>query len=108
MALGNYGGYGYPYPQAQSSITWVEGPQEVDAYPMVPNAAAALWDKHQTVIYIKQTDAMGRASVKILDYKERVSEAQAPAVTRDDIAEIKDRLTALEGLMRTKEVQEHE
>ena len=55
----------------QSGMLWVSGEQEAYAYPVAPNAAVALWDSNKQSVYIKQADASGRPTIKILDYTER-------------------------------------
>ena len=61
---------GYPlnYYQPQSPITWVQGPQQVEAFPVQYGGTVVLWDKEQPVIYIKSVDNFGNSSMQILDY----------------------------------------
>lgn len=49
-------------------ITWVQGPQQVEAYPVQYGGTVVLWDKELPVIYIKSVDNFGNASIQILDY----------------------------------------
>lgn len=52
-------------------ITWVQGSQQVETYPVQYGGTVVLWDKEQPVIYIKSVDNFGNASVQILDYEFR-------------------------------------
>lgn len=58
-------------PQISTGILWVSNEQEAQNYPVAPNNAVALWDSSSPVIYLKQTDASGKPSIKIYDLKER-------------------------------------
>lgn len=57
--------------QPQNPITWVQGPQQVEAFPVQYGGTVVLWDKEQPVIYIKSVDNFGNASIQILDYEFR-------------------------------------
>ena len=74
MAYLPYQPYYQPY-QQQSGMLWVSNEQEAYTYPVAPNAAVALWDSSRPTVYIKQADASGRPTVKILDYTERTASA---------------------------------
>lgn len=94
-----------PQPVPQSSITWVDSQSEAEAYPMAPNAAIALWDRKQSCIYVKQTDAMGRAMLRILDYTDRSAAqekqtAQPELATKADLAALTEAVKGLETLLR--------
>lgn len=88
-------------PVYQSGINWVNDYAEMEAYPMAPNTAGAFWDRRQTCIYVKQTDATGRATVKVLDYKERGTEQakeapSEPLATKEDMASVLAALKRIE------------
>jgi hypothetical protein len=122
---------GYPYQQTyqqpvqtpaqtqqpiqQSGIIWVQnGLAEAEQYPLAPNSAVALWDAKQPVIYIKQADATGRASIRILDTKERTETsnkaeeekpAQANLATREDIAAVLASVQHLADLIKKEDAE---
>lgn len=65
-------------------ITWVQGSQQVETYPVQYGGTVVLWDKEQPIIYIKSVDNFGNASVQILDYTFRKN--QAPIVQEPTIS----------------------
>lgn len=97
----------------QSGIIWVQGGlAEAEQYPLAPNSAVALWDAKQPVIYIKQADATGRASIRILDTKERTETSnkaeeekavQANLATREDIAAVLASVQHLADLLKKED-----
>lgn len=96
-----------PYPQQtyqqqpQSGIIWISSANEVDAYPVAPNSAVALWHKSEPVVYIKQADATGKPAVH--PYKLTDLAAPVPAEENDAAklsAQIKAMQEALEALTR--------
>ena len=66
------------YQPQQSPMIWVQGPQQVDTYPVQYGGTVVLWDKEQPIIYIKSVDNFGNPSVQILDYTFRKN--QAPVI----------------------------
>lgn len=72
------------YQPQQSPMTWVQGPQQVDTYPVQYGGTVVLWDKEQPIIYIKSVDNFGNPSVQILDYTFRKN--QAPVVQEPTIS----------------------
>lgn len=87
-------------PIAQSGVQWVSGEQEARGYLIAPNSAVALWDSTAPTVYLKQSDASGKPTLKIYDLVERTEAPQtAPLgkpvefVTREEF----DRLAALVG-----------
>lgn len=88
----------------QSGIIWVEnGYQEAANYPMAPNMAIPFWDRHADVIYLKQSDAAGRQTIRVLDYKDRTGQEQQPEaqpVTKGDLVEIIAEIRSLEALVK--------
>lgn len=52
-------------------ITWVKDASEAASYPVAPNNAVALWDSSAPTIYLKQTDAAGKPTIKTYDLVER-------------------------------------
>lgn len=60
------------FPQGQSGgMIWVGSSMEAEQYLMAPNSAVTLWDKNAPAVYIKQTDASGRPTMKTYDLVER-------------------------------------
>ena len=101
------------YPQ-QSGMLWVSGEQEAFSYPVAPNAAVALWDSGKPTVYIKQADASGRPTLKILDYTERPQNAPtgvSPAggsnnttyATKSDIERISQEIEAIKSKLKGAE-----
>lgn len=66
--------------QNQSSILWVSSEREACEYPIAPNAAVALWDSNNPVVYIRKADASGKPDTEIYDLVKRntLQAAQAP------------------------------
>ena len=86
-----------PAQPTQSGIVWISGgDQEALAYPVAPNNAVTLWSQTEPVVYLKQADASGRASMKVYDLVERSTaahdkkdEPDRPAIdfaTKEDLA----------------------
>lgn len=121
---------GYPYQQTyqqpvqapaqtqqiqQSGIIWVQnGLAEAEQYPLAPNSAVALWDAKAPVIYIKQADATGRASIRILDTMERTEASnkadeekpvQANLATREDIAAVLASVQKIADLIKKEDAE---
>ena len=86
----------------QTSIIWVSGEQEAQSYPVAPNNAVALWDSNGSAIYLKQTDASGKPSIKAYDLKERASGGVSAQTGKDieyaEKSEIEALSAALEAL----------
>lgn len=73
----------YQQPQQQTSMIWVSGEREAQSYPVAPNNAVALWDSNGSTIYLKQTDASGKPSIKAYDLKERASSGVSSSPATD-------------------------
>lgn len=96
-------------PVAQGGVQWVSGRQEAENWMIAPNTAIALWDSSAPVIYLKQSDASGKPTLKTYDLVERLASApdaqKAPAaeyVTRKEF----DALAALVSEMKGKKRKE--
>ena len=77
----------YQPAQPSASLIWVGSYMEAQSYPVAPNNAVALWDSNSPAIYLKQSDAAGRPSLKVFDLVERTETAQtAPGSTQPDYA----------------------
>lgn len=102
----NYLNYGMPnyYHQMPSQppqtpqntdhgFVWVEGLEEANKWFVAPNSAVQLWDKKDSVIYLKSADATGMQSMRILDYTERDSTPKAGNyITREEFDELAKRI----------------
>lgn len=92
--------------QAAPSIIWVPNAQAAEGYLVAPNSAVVLWDSSAPVVYLKQTDASGKPSMKTYDLVERTIPAQTPPqtaqqpgvefVTRAEFDKLAARCAALE------------
>ena len=92
-------------PVATGGVQWVSSEQEARGYLIAPNSAVALWDSSAPTVYLKQSDASGKPTLKIYDLVERTETAsnapQKPGVefvTREEF----DRLAALVGEIKGK------
>lgn len=97
-----------PVPQnpiATGGVQWVSSEQEARGYLIAPNSAVALWDSTAPTVYLKQSDASGKPTLKIYDLVERAEtprtatqEKGVEFVTRKEF----DRLAALVGELKGK------
>lgn len=108
-----------PYPQAQpqipvqqqtpyssnytansntSSLIWVKGRMEADAYPVAPNGAVALWDQENPCIYLKKADASGKPSLVVYDLVERADKPSAPEAEFASKVDLEDAKADLESI----------
>lgn len=92
-------------PVATGGVQWVSSEQEARGYLIAPNSAVALWDSTAPTVYLKQSDASGKPTLKIYDLVERAEtprtapqEKGVEFVTREEF----DRLAALVGEMKGK------
>ena len=92
-------------PIAQGGVQWVNGEQEARGYLIAPNSAVALWDSSAPTVYLKQSDASGKPTLKIYDLVERaettrtaLQEKGVEFVTREEF----DALAALVGELKGK------
>lgn len=92
-------------PIAQGGVQWVNGEQEARGYLIAPNSAVALWDSSAPTVYLKQSDASGKPTLKIYDLVERVETPRTASqekgvefVTRKEF----DALAALVGELKGK------
>ena len=80
--------------QNGQSMVWVNGEQEAQSYLLAPNTAIALWDSTNPCIYLKQSDASGRPTIKTFDLVERTGEKHnAPEIlyaTKDELRALED------------------
>jgi hypothetical protein len=92
-------------PVATGGVQWVSSEQEARGYLIAPNSAVALWDSSAPTVYLKQSDASGRPTLKIYDLVERAEtprtapqEKSVEFVTRKEF----DALAALVGELKGK------
>lgn len=92
-------------PVATGGVQWVSSEQEARGYLIAPNSAVALWDSTAPTVYLKQSDASGKPTLKIYDLVERVEtprtapqEKGVEFVTREEF----DRLAELVGELKGK------
>jgi hypothetical protein len=92
-------------PVAAGGVQWVSSEQEARGYLIAPNSAVALWDSTAPTVYLKQSDASGKPTLKIYDLVERAEtprtatqEKGVEFVTRKEF----DRLAALVGELKGK------
>ena len=92
-------------PVATGGVQWVSSEQEARGYLIAPNSAVALWDSTAPTVYLKQSDASGKPTLKIYELVERAETAsnapQKPGVefvTRKEF----DALAALVGEIKSK------
>ncbi len=92
-------------PVATGGVQWVSSEQEARGYLIAPNSAVALWDSTAPTVYLKQSDASGKPTLKIYDLVERAETPRtAPKgesvefVTHEEF----DRLAVLVGELKGK------
>lgn len=69
--------------QPKNDMLWVLNKNEADSYPVAPNCSVVLWDKNAPTIYVKSMSANGVPSMRTLDFKERVENAQNQSVINE-------------------------
>lgn len=85
-----------PAAPVTSGMLWVSDEREASLYPVAPNTAVALWNSKAPYVYIKQSDASGKPSLKVYALTEQAedreqSKAEAPAqnyATKDELAAV--------------------
>lgn len=125
----NYQNYPQAYPQQQiqpqpqqnisSGIVWVQGIEGAKAHPVAPGQAVLLMDSDSDCLYLKSADMTGMPSLRVFDYKERVSAPQGTKnedfsqfATKEDISlyvtkdELKSAISELEKKLKGKKKDE--
>ena len=102
-------------PIAQGGVQWVNGEQEARSYLIAPNSAVALWDSSAPTVYLKQSDASGKPTLKIYDLVERaetprtaLQEKGVEFVTRKEFDALAARVGELKGKKKRKEDDDDE
>ena len=78
--------------QIQSGNIWVNGFEEVNAFPVAPNTSVRLWHKNKPILYIKTADASGRPTIEAYDLHRQTelddseSEKQTEYALKSDLA----------------------
>jgi hypothetical protein len=58
------------------TLTRVNGIEGARAYQMAANSTVALFDSNDDVMYIKATDGAGFPTIRVFEFKEKVSESK--------------------------------
>lgn len=102
-------------PVATGGVQWVSSEQEARGYLIAPNSAVALWDSTAPTVYLKQSDASGKPTLKIYDLVERAETAsnapQKPGVefvTRKEFDALAALVGELKGKKKRKEDEDDE
>lgn len=80
------------------SIVWVQNEAEAMNYLVAPNSAVTLWDSNSPVVYLKQTDASGKPSMKTYDLVERTQKTVQKNVeyaTKEELNALAAKIEAL-------------
>ena len=102
-------------PVATGGVQWVSSEQEARGYLIAPNSAVALWDSTAPTVYLKQSDASGKPTLKIYDLVERAETPRtAPQgksvefVTRKEFDALAVLVGELKGKKKRKEDEDDE
>ena len=102
-------------PIAQGGVQWVSGEQEARGYLIAPNSAVALWDSSAPTVYLKQSDASGKPTLKIYDLVERAETPRTASqekgvefVTRKEFDALAALVGELKGKKKRKEDEDDE
>lgn len=98
---------------SQNGIIWVANINEAMGFPVVPNAAVALWDSNSPCIYVKQADQTGKPTMKIYDLVERTpapasqkTETQMPDyITRQEFEKL---AAKVDGMIPAKKAKKED
>ena len=102
-------------PVATGGVQWVSSEQEARGYLIAPNSAVALWDSTAPTVYLKQSDASGKPTLKIYDLVERAEtprtapqEKGVEFVTRKEFDALAALVGELKGKKKRKEDEDDE
>ncbi len=102
-------------PVATGGVQWVSSEQEARGYLIAPNSAVALWDSTTPTVYLKQSDASGKPTLKIYDLVERAEtprtatqEKGVEFVTRKEFDALAALVGELKGKKKRKEDEDDE
>ena len=80
------------------AIVWVQNEMEAMNYLVAPNSAVTLWDSNSPVVYLKQTDASGKPSMKTYDLVERTQKPVQQSVeyaTKEELNALAAKIEAM-------------
>ena len=80
------------------AIVWVQNEMDAMNYLVAPNSAVTLWDSNSPVVYLKQTDASGKPSMKTYDLVERTQKPVQQSVeyaTKEELNALAAKIEAL-------------
>ena len=93
--------YGFQQPQ-QNTYAFVNGIEGAKSYPMQPNQTVMLMDSDNPIAYMKQSNAMGQATIKYFKLVETTEEElrgkpkeQASYVTKSDFDALSKKVESL-------------
>ena len=66
----------FPY---SCEVIWISSEKEAEDYIVAKNSAVALWDRKNSVLYLKETDASGQPHMDAYDLSKRGEEKAAAA-----------------------------
>ena len=102
-------------PVATGGVQWVSSEQEARGYLIAPNSAVALWDSTAPTVYLKQSDASGKPTLKVYDLVERAEtprtapqEKGVEFVTRKEFDALAALVGELKGKKKRKEDEDDE
>ena len=113
----NFNNY-YPYGQQLNNYCFVNGLEGAKAYQVAPNQTMLLMDADRPLVFKKEADSLGKATIRYFNLKE-ISENEAAKMCqptpmpeyalKSDIEAINGKIDQLlESLKPTKEVKEDE
>lgn len=79
------------------NMIWVQGEEGARGYMVAPNNTVPLWDSEKQIIYVKSADALGRPSMRILDYTIRDLPKDEITTLKEEIAELKKQIKSMKG-----------
>lgn len=74
-----------PFPYS-CEVIWISSEKEAVDYIVAKNSAVALWDKNNSVLYLKETDASGQPHMDIFDLSKRGEEKPVQATPQIDLS----------------------
>lgn len=86
-----------PY-QAGNAYYYVNGIEGARQFQLPPNQTALLMDNDNPCLYVKTTNQMGQASIKVFKLEE--IKASSPSSMDDAIGRLEKRIEAIEGRLK--------
>lgn len=97
-----------PQPPQNSGINWVQGEAGAKSFALPVNSAVLLLDSDEPYVYIKTTDAIGRATLskfKLIEEKPATPAAATDYITREEFKDFKTKLDSLWSLVNSAPAQ---